>query len=365
MRKIRTRFLYSIILVVLTILGCTENPIVETESYSVQGIVFSNGIPVEGAIVKIEGINNLKTQTDSEGNFKLLNVPKGNHDLTVTKSKENGSFSERTNTITVESDMTIDNLILPKGVHLSVLQNITDKSAKLLWSTVDETDFREYKIYQHSTSGLDESTGTLIHIATNSNDTTFTADNLNPLTQYFFRVYVMNDYGRLGGSNIVSSTTMNYQIIKNGNFEILKHTGYPENWNSDNFGTLWLVDSAVVQDGTYSLSVHGQAGLIMPWQSINPSELVAGSRYRMNYWVKYEALQSGNEFAIYMDNAEFTWSIQINPVSGAQPESDWKEYSYEFTMPSVSASNFNIRLYSLLSPEKYAWIDNLRLEKVQ
>jgi len=265
--------------------------------------------------------------------------------------------------------MTVDNLILPTGVSIIDLQEITDKSIKIIWSKTDASDFREYKIYQHNTSGLDETTGTLVHVATNRDDTTFVVNNLDPLTEYYFRVYIMNDYGKLGGSNILSAKTGNKQIIRNGSFEILnQNTGYPEFWQSDNFGTYWLVDSTVVQDGKYSLSVHDQAGVIMPWQSINPSDLVADSRYRLTYWVKHDALQSQNmleEFAVFMDNTEFTWHIQINQVSGPQLESDWKEYTYEFTMPSVTASNFNIRLYFILAPDTYAWIDNISLVKIQ
>lgn len=360
-------FLFFLIIMLQFIIGCTEQSTSPEDVFSVEGIVLSKSNPVEGALVTIESEPNLDTTTDNQGKFKLLNVPKGNHNLIITKSNADGSFSERTTAITVESDVLLDNIILPQGVQLFSLQNITDKSAKLIWSATDATDFREYKIYSHTSSGLDETTGLLIHVSTAFDDTVFNVSGLNPLTEYFFRVYVMNDYGRLGGSNIISGTTMNFQIIKNGSFEILGNNGYPENWNAENFGTLWLVDSTVVQDGKYSLSVHDQAGVIMPWQSINPSYLVADSRYRLTYWVKHEALQSSNyleEFAIFMDNTEFTWHIEINKVSGPVLESDWEEYTFEFTMPSVTASNFNIRLYFLLAPDTYAWIDNISLEKV-
>jgi len=348
--------------------SCSEESVTQTDGFTVEGKVLSKGESVTGAVVSIKNLSNLITQTDSEGDFKLLDVPKGNHQLIISKNSTEGSFVERTTSITVESDLIVDNLILPSPVQLIEPENITDRSLDLNWTSTDAYDFREYKIYQHNTSGLDETTGTLVHVSTEITDTSFTINNLTPLTQYYFRVYVMNDFGRLGGSNIQAAETRNLQVIKNGSFEILDpNTEYPLSWQSENFGTLWLVDSNVVFDGKYSLSVHDQSGVIMPWQSISPNDLVAGSRYNLSYWIKHDALQSPNmleEFSIYLDNTEFTWHIQINPISGPHPESDWKEYTYEFTMPSVTASNFNIRLYFLLAPDTYAWIDKISLEKV-
>jgi len=66
----------------------------------------------------------------------------------------------------------------------------------------DADDFREYKLYRHSTSGFDESTGELLHISTFRNDTSFT-DSIPHSSTYYYRLYQMNEYGRLGGSNIV------------------------------------------------------------------------------------------------------------------------------------------------------------------
>lgn len=365
--KFNTRLL--IIILSLIILYCSKEPTAPTEDYKVAGRVLSKGIPVEDAIVKLDKSENLKTTTDKNGYFKLLNVPKGNYHLTVSKNTGYGSFSERTTSIAVDSDLNLDNLILPKGIKVYDPKNVTDKSLELSWSPTDATDFREYKVYQHTTSGLDETTGTLIHVSPTLNDTVFQVPDLNPLEDYFFRVYVMNDFGRLGGSNIVSAKTENLQIIKNGSFEILDtSTGYPENWKADNFGSLWLIDSTVVQDGKYSLSVHDQSGVIMPWQTISPNDLTTGSRYKLTYWIKHDSLRSSNiseEFAIILDNEEFTWHIQINQVLGPAIASDWKEYTYQFTMPSVQTSNFNIHLYFLLAPDTYAWIDNMSLLKVE
>ena len=63
---------------------------------------------------------------------------------------------------------------------------------------------------------MDESTGTLLNIVTDINDTILTVNEgdfwwggstLTPNTTYYFRVFVMNSYGRISGSNIRGVTT--------------------------------------------------------------------------------------------------------------------------------------------------------------
>jgi hypothetical protein len=86
------------------------------------------GNPVENAIVSINTSSDLKSVTDSDGKFKILNVPKGNYEITASKALEDGSFSERTSIINVDGDTEVSNLILPKGVTLLNPENVTDIS---------------------------------------------------------------------------------------------------------------------------------------------------------------------------------------------------------------------------------------------
>ena len=53
------------------------------------------------------------------------------------------------------------------------------------------------------------------------------------------------------------------------------------------------------------------------------------------------------------------------PAVADEDMTDWMEYVYEFTMPSVSASNFNLRLYFILWDDTYAWIDKMSLIKIE
>ena len=119
------------------------------------------------------------------------------------------------------------------------------------------------------------------------NDTTFTVENLHPSTEYFFRVYVMNEFGRLGGSNIVNAKTGVSEIIKNGSFEVLNpNTGDPEYWNVWNNHTSFNVDSTLAHSGKNSmrLDVTEQTPVHSPlYQLIDPVFFVGGERYRITY----------------------------------------------------------------------------------
>ena len=110
----------------------------------------------------------------------------------------------------------MENLLLPVPVKLLEPESVSSTSIKLNWNRCNADDFREYKIYIHHTNALDESSGTLLHIATDVNDTTLSikegdfwwaGTTLTPNSTYYFRVFVMNSHGRMSGSNILDVTT--------------------------------------------------------------------------------------------------------------------------------------------------------------
>jgi len=123
----------------------------------------------------------------------------------------------------------------------------------LNWNKTDALDFREYKLYRHTTSGLDETTGTLVHVATSILDTSFIDTDLQPFKNYFYRVYIMNDYGRLGGSNIVNDTTKQINIIWNGDFESQENL---LNWWTSYNAIEYKVTDSIKKIGNYSLFLH-------------------------------------------------------------------------------------------------------------
>jgi hypothetical protein len=102
----------------------------------------------------------------------------------------------------------MDELLLTIPVNLLEPADITSHSIKLIWNRCMASDFREYKIYIQYSSALDENTGTLLHVITGKNDTVHNVNKgdfwwggstLTPNTTYYFRVFVMNSYGRMSG----------------------------------------------------------------------------------------------------------------------------------------------------------------------
>jgi hypothetical protein len=158
-----------------------------------------------------------KATTDNDGNFIISNVNAGKYKLKATYSDSTNSYSEMEVEIELkENIVNLDNLLLPVSVELLEAYNITTNSITLAWNKCNASDFREYKIYIHHSAALDESTGTLLNIATNANDTILSINEgdfwwggstLTPNTSYYFRIFVMNSYGRMSGSNIIRAKT--------------------------------------------------------------------------------------------------------------------------------------------------------------
>lgn len=191
--------------------GCEK----DSGIYDISGrALFDNGTPASRASVFLD--NESRSTTDSLGYFTISDVVAGKHTLKVFTSDQSG-YSESEREIEVGGgDLDLDEYLLPVPVQLLEPTGVTSKSLTLHWNRSHADDFREYKIYVHHSSALDESTGTLLHIATDVRDTILVVEEgdfwwagstLTPNTTYYFRVFVMNAYGRLSGSNILEVTT--------------------------------------------------------------------------------------------------------------------------------------------------------------
>ena len=368
-RRLATFLLPALLLFAAT--ACTNND--PGDANTVSGRVMMSGQPVNNVLISIDGL--METQTMADGTFRLLNVPRGNHALNMTKGVESGGYVERMLLITVDGNTDLSDQALPAPILLEEPVDVTEQTMLLVWNSSGEPDFREYKLYRHNSSGLDESTGTLVHVSTVRQDTSFMVSNLDPLSDYFFRVYVMNDIGRLGGSNIVSARTQNKEIIKNGSFEDLRQSnGFPEFWQTwGNSTGYFKVDNDIVRTGNYSVRVENSGGGVsgMLHQLIRPTDLAAGSRYRLSYWIKHDALiGSSDEFAVFMNDEEHTWNLYINTTRGPLPESDWKLYEYEFTAANLNTANIVMAFYFYFNSSVHgdsnirAWIDDVSLIKI-
>ena len=369
--NVKTNILFAIILLVIVI-SCSQSPN-ESGSYSVDGTIFYDGEPVGQALVRLTNSRryNMTVTTDDSGSFNFQNVPEGAYDLTSTKTFENGCFIEKSDEIYVENDCSFSNLILPDPVIMYEATNITNESLKISWSPSIAPDFREYKLYRGLTSGLDETTGLLVHVSTTFSDTIFTNDELNAFEIYYYRVYVMNDYGRMGGSNIISATTMNIDIVKNGSFEELSG-GEPTLWelipNSGNPANYIIIDSTDASDGINSLKFHhepsGTGGFYEIWieQYLDNSLLVAGADYLLTFSYKAN-FDRAEHMWLKLNNSVINFSLTM--YIDFYNDDEWRQFEYEFALPDDIGNN-DIRMCLHFENEGIVswWIDAIQIVRL-
>jgi hypothetical protein len=196
--------LFIVLNILLFITGCTEDKPIFGD-LKVSGYLSNGTGPVANAVVDLNDLVQFRVSSDNEGFFEINNVPSGAHKLNYQVNLESGSFSKVTEDIQLTSDLFLDNLMLPDPVSLNdatIQRNVVSNEVSLSWNKYEGNDFREYKLYKHSTSGLDETTGELLHVATTINDTLFTT-TLPHSSETYFRVFIRDNFGLLGGSNIV------------------------------------------------------------------------------------------------------------------------------------------------------------------
>ncbi len=361
----------SIIIFLLIFLACSDQTNEPVNLYSVSGVIYQNSQPSVGTDVSIDNKLNLSTVTNENGEFTITNVPEGQRSFTASKSYDNGSFVELSSTLNVNSDIQLNSLILPSPTHLYDIEYKTDNSTLVRWSPSSATDLREYKLYRHISSGLDETTGTLIHVSTSRYDTTFADSNLNALTTYYYRIYVMNQFGKLGGSNIINVTTDNRNFIPDGNFE--SNSNLPATWLKSHYiGSAELDQESYA--GSYSLALLSEerldgkgpeAGVIYK----DDLNLTPNATYKLSGWFKSKGDFGlygnfwGNPFTTYKTMLQIwvndwyapEWSIGIEAT-----DTTWTYVESYFSVDEVQSAKVHLRTVC-----EFAWYDELKLEIVE
>lgn len=94
----------------------------------------------------------------------------------------------------------------PTEVVVSIVE-VADTTVTLSWTVAEEEYFGSYQVYYSRQPQVDTS-DTLADSLSLYYDRSLTVTGLAPLTPYYFRVFVKNQFGRLKGSNIVDTTTL-------------------------------------------------------------------------------------------------------------------------------------------------------------
>ena len=277
------KYFLILILVGIIIIGCSNEATDPNDGlYSISGKVSNSYGPVSNAKVTVDNKINWETTTSSTGEFSISNVSSGDHILFVKKEGQDENFVEGNYPIYVNTNLTLNNLILPIPVRLYPPTNITQTEMTIIWNKTDAPDFREYKLYRKDTPGLDETTGELIFVSTSIEDTSFVDDNLIPYETYYYRVYLMNEFGRMGGSNIANAPTLGGNLIPDGSFD--DPTSFNNNWFISSGDGDLIYDDSVKIDGNYSL--FGLLPHHIRIKSKKPVQLAAGKNYVISGWGK-------------------------------------------------------------------------------
>lgn len=227
-----------IVLLVLVAFGCSKEDN-QSFNYTISGIIKSQAIPVENVEVSLDNLIQFSTTTDANGYFEITNVSPGNYNLEAKKGIETGSFSTNSERVVVSNgNVNLNEIQLPEPVVLNeplIVSSIDGNTVTLNWSQYTGDDFREYKLYKHDTSGIDENTAELIHVSTISNELEFTLQ-LPHNSNTYFRVFVLDEFGLLGGSNIVNASIGSYAY----NEEITVNTTNEYYLNPDEEQTLYF-----------------------------------------------------------------------------------------------------------------------------
>jgi hypothetical protein len=360
-----------LILPLLISLSCKDKISDPGTKYTVKGKVLYNNSAIINAQVSLDKAANYSTNTDEEGNFVINDVPEGTHQLTISKNLNDGNFTEISQTVAVTGDVDLSDLKLPKAVYLYPLQNVTSSSVDISWSPTDAIDFREYKIYRHTSPGLDETTGTLIYVATSINDTSFVDTGLFEWTTYYYRVYVMNEFGRLGGSNIASSKTLYKNLIKNGDFELFNSSNRPTDWLTTT--DVFFVSNQNVQNGNYALRGERNSYLVELGppaslrQFIPYTSIVAGKQYTFSFYYKVDSLAGNSTLQVALGtNVQSAYSIFYYNIDGNTLEG-WQNFTFTFTAPQLTEDlvlSCYVQTNVPYNGEPWLmWLDNFELKR--
>lgn len=369
-------------LIVLTaLISCqksTDDPFAK-DTYTLTGKIAADNHNVGNVEIVLDGAKHYQTTSDNNGNFTINEIEKGLYNMNLKKSSPDSSFVGDTYQITINSDTTISNLELPDPVIMYNPENISFQSATLLWSKCNSNRFYEYKVYRKNDQGLDENTGELIYVGTNRSDTIFSDNDLLENTDYYYRVYVLNNFGKLGGSNIVHVKTPEGTYVKNGSFEFFGNDSTANDWIYATQGDFNFADySRVVYDSTapegdYVLSIdipvyHHALSFGDLYQVINSKYIKQNTRYEMSFWVKIIELESNAECKLEIVDGTTYSPERVISVTSSSPKNEWIKYSTQFY--GIETNSYKIQLLTCCpipyNNEQYKiLIDNIIIRKIE
>lgn len=367
------------LLFISVLFSCSSST--DSDSYTLNGTLLVQDKPLTNASVQVDDNLNWKTTTDESGGFEINGLTEGEHTLYASKVEDNDQL------VSIESSVNLNQtstnlgeikLPIPPVMYAIDSANTTYEKVHLRWSQASGSEFREYKVYRKDDPGLDQDTGELVFVSTSKEDTSFIDTPASSGTNYFYRVYVLSDYGKLGGSNLVNIQVPAKNLIQNPSFEESTDGIRPDIWkdgimttNEGNITDIFL-DSLNVVSGNYSGRLvfnpeylQGYTGDIKITQMVSRYEFEIGKEYEFSVWLKTGDLKL---YLYFIEGYPYgNWWLQPLGNDPIAKNTDWKKYSKKFI---ADENNLHIDLEVAFmfdnsqTEPAYAWIDDISIKKV-
>ena len=241
---------------------------------------------------------------------------------------------------------------------------LPDSRVELVWHPTDASDFREYKLYRKGDPGLDETTGDLTFVSTGRLDTTFVDGTTLVGQEYYYRVYILNEFGRVGGSNLVSIQTAIQNLVPDGAFDypssLMQHWEYSASRQDISV----TVDSTVSHSGHYSLHVgfvYNAQGTAVPVSLIRPLSLRPNVPYRLSFYLKVRGERNNTDdmFVHIMQGSTYVSGMTIvanHDYSSRYVDEDWAEWSHTFLITADTPIGLRF-----VANNENVWLDDITL----
>ncbi len=235
----------------------------------------------------------------------------------------------------------------------------------LSWSQSPSSSFNSYSLYRHTSSGINPTTGQLIHVATNVNELTFQDKTINTGSEYFYRIYVQAGTVNSGGSNIVSLKVPAKISILNPNFESIVNNKLA-NWNvvDNSFGNPLNsieIDNVDAQDGKNSLKFHHEdtTGCYEQWidQYIPLSEIQTNTTYDVSFYYKSDF--NGGSGNVRLKNNDFRIEFAIPKMVG---DGVWRKFQTQIVTPNnLGSTSPQFMIHFCNQGKNNWWIDTIKI----
>ena len=338
---------------------CYVNLSCSGELSTLAGTFTVGGLPLVDANVQVGSTADWQATTDETGLFIITGIELGEHDVYVEKKLDDGGVVSLADPVFLSAGVTnLGEISLPEPLALEVAARGSSETS-LAWTRYQGRDFREYKLYRGEAPGVDETTGELIFVSTEADAIEFVDAGYTSGLDYYYRVYVLADSGKLAGSNIETIRTPAENLVSNAGFELAPSPEDPlPDWVVVNGGVALDADAV---SGVASMRLTAPVGAepdFWVWQGLALTRFDVSRNYTLSGWAR---ATPGSVAALYVWRAD---TGRITEFLGTDGGSDWQYFETTFAVPSSGGTLLlTLELYTPLTvgAGEMAWFDDLAL----